>query len=435
MTKDEAWNYIEEINKAGSVLGLESMTELLERLDNPQEKLKVVHIAGTNGKGSVGAFLEQILIDAGYRVGRYVSPTIFSYFERFQINKEYMSEDDFKRILSTVKNVSDQMVENGFNRPTAFETETAVAFLYFVNKQTDIVLLETGMGGTSDATNVCRRPLCSILTSISKDHMQFLGNSIYDILNAKLGIIKEGVPCISDVMEDEMKKIWLDKCENMKSPHIMTDIGQLSVTDNTLNGIQFTYKEKEYMICMLGKHQVNNSILAIEAADVLSKLGFDLDYVNIRRGLHNAKWQGRFQKISDEPPVYVDGAHNEGGWLALKANIEDYFAGKQLIYVCGVLKDKEYKKMIQLLTPYTDWFIAVTPDSPRALSGRRLSEYAEGYVKNSMSCALDKAMDKAFELAKGFSNPIILVYGSLSFIGPVIERYGKQNGKTKCNTK
>lgn len=425
MTKDEAWNYIEEINKAGSVLGLESMIELLERLDNPQEKLKVVHIAGTNGKGSVGAFLEQILIDAGYQVGRYVSPTIFSYLERFQINKEYMSEKDFARILNDVKLVSDNMVSEGYSRPTAFETETAVAFLYFLNRNVDIVLLETGMGGTDDATNVCKRPLCTILTSISMDHMQFLGNSIYDILNAKLGIIKEGVPCISDVMKNDIKSIWLDKCEDMKCLHIMTDIGQLSVTQNTLNGIRFTYKDREYDISMLGKHQINNSILAIEAASVLNKCGFDLNYVNVRNGLHNAKWQGRFQKISNQPSVYVDGAHNEGGWLALKNNIEDYFVGKQLIYVCGVLKDKEYKKMIQILSPYTDWFIAVTPDSSRALSGKRLSEYAEEYVKNSMSCELDKAMDKAFEIAKGLDNPVILVYGSLSFIGPVIERYEK----------
>lgn len=425
MTKDEAWKYIEEINKAGSVLGLESMIELLERLDNPQEKLKVVHIAGTNGKGSVGAFLEQILIDAGYTVGRYVSPTIFSYLERFQINKEYMDEKDFANILNDVKAVSDNMVSEGYSRPTAFETETAVAFLYFRNKNVDIVLLETGMGGIADATNVCKKPLCTILTSISMDHMQFLGNSIYDILNAKLGIIKEGVPCISDVMENDIKNKWLDKCEDAKCPHIMADIGQLSVTENTLNGIRFIYKNKKYNISMLGKHQINNSILAIEAASVLNKCGFDLDYVDVRGGLHNAKWQGRFQKISNQPPVYVDGAHNEGGWLALKDNIEDYFAGKQLIYVCGVLKDKEYEKMIKILSPYTDWFIAVTPDSSRALSGKLLSEYAEEYVKNSMSCELDKAMDKAFEIAKGLDNPVILVYGSLSFIGPVIERYGK----------
>jgi len=435
MTKEEAWNYIEEINKAGSVLGLESITELLERLGNPQNRLKVVHIAGTNGKGSVGAFLEQILIDAGYHVGRYVSPTIFSYLERFQINKEYMSDEDFVNILNDVKAVSDKMVSEGYHRPTAFETETAVAFLYFLKKNVDIVLLETGMGGISDATNVCRKPLCTILTSISMDHMQFLGNSIYDILDAKLGIVKEGVPCISDFMENGMRKVWLDKCEKKNCLHIMTDIEQLIVTENTLNGIKFVYKDKEYMISMLGKHQVNNSVLAIETAFVLNKYGFDLDYVDIYKGLQNTKWQGRFQKIYDTPPVYVDGAHNEGGWLALKNNIEDYFYGKQMIYVCGVLKDKEYEKMIKLLSPYSDWFIAVTPDSPRALSGKLLAEYAEKYVKNSMSCDLDTAMDKAFEIAKGLCAPVILVFGSLSFIGPVIERYGNENGQTECGTK
>ncbi|MGN0395667.1 MAG: bifunctional folylpolyglutamate synthase/dihydrofolate synthase [Coprococcus sp.] len=425
MTNEEAWNYIEEINKAGSVPGLDNIKELLCRLDNPQDRLKVVHVAGTNGKGSVCAFLEGILIDAGYRVGRYISPTIFSYFERFQINKKYMCEDDFRCILEKVKNISDQMVKEGYARPTAFETETAVSFLYFLDNNVDIVLLETGMGGLKDATNVCRKPLCTILTSISMDHMNFFGDNIYDILNEKLGIIKHDVPCVSDNMTNEMKRIWFDKCEEMHCPHIMLDMEKISVTENTLDGVKYIYKNKEYAISMIGKNQINNSILAIEAANVLKKQGYDLDYVNVYNGLYNTNWKGRFQKISDNPLIYVDGAHNEGGWSALKDNIQTYFEGRKLIYVCGVLKDKEYKKMLDILSPYSDYFIAVTPDSPRALPKELLSEYASDYIENTCSCELNEALDKACEIAGRLENPVILVYGSLSFIGPVIERYGK----------
>ncbi len=423
MTKEEAYNYIEEINKAGSVLGLDSMYELLLRLDNPQEKLHIVHVAGTNGKGSVCAFLEEILLDAGYRVGRYVSPTIFSYFERFQINKSYISDEDFAKMLDIVKRASDGMVADGYARPTAFETETAVSFLYFLDKNVDIVLLETGMGGLEDATNVCKKPLCTILTSISMDHMQFLGDSIYDILNAKLGILKQNVPCVSDIMEERLKKIWLDKCEEMKCPHIMTDIEQIIVMENDEYGIQYTYKGKTYLISMLGKHQINNSILAIEAAQILREYGYDLDYVNVKNGLRNTNWKGRFQKLSDRPLLYVDGAHNEGGWNSLKDNIETYLKGKKLISVCGVLKDKEYQKMLHILSPYTDCFIAVTPDSPRALPKEVLLKYAAECIENTYGCELDEALDKACEIAETLENSAVLVYGSLSFIGPVIEKY------------
>lgn len=429
MTKEEAWNYIEEINKAGSVLGLDSMRALLDRLDNPQDKIKIVHIAGTNGKGSTGAFLESILSDAGYKTGRYISPTIFTYLERFQINNKYIREDEFIALLDKVKLAADNIVEEGYARPTAFETETALAYLYFLNNNVDVAIIECGMGGKDDATNLCSKPVCTIITSVSMDHMQFLGDSIYDILDAKLGILKQVVPCVADFMPSDMKNIWLDKCDIMSCPHTMIDIGEISVIEETYEGTEFAYKNKEYSISLLGHFQINNSILAIETAEILSKSGFDLNYVNIRNGLRNAVWKGRFQKIYDGPLVIVDGAHNEGGWLSLRDNIETYLKDKELIFVCGVLKDKEYNKMLKILSPYSECFYAVTPDNGRALDGELLKQYAEEYFRDVRCRDINSAMDEAFNMAAGNKDLAILVFGSLSFIGPVIERYELENGQ------
>lgn len=429
MTKEEAWNYINEINKAGSILGLDSMRALLNRLDNPQDKIKIVHIAGTNGKGSTGAFLESILSDAGYKTGRYISPTIFTYLERFQINSKYISETEFVFLLDKVKLAADMIVEEGYARPTAFETETALAYLYFLNNNVDVAIIECGMGGKDDATNLCSKPVCTIITSVSMDHMQFLGDSIYDILDAKLGILKQGVPCVADFMPDDMKKIWLAKCDFLKCSHIMTNIDEISVINETYCGTEFIYKNKRYCISLLGKFQINNSILAIEAAEVLNKSGIDLNYVNIYNGLMNAVWKGRFQVINKNPLIIVDGAHNEGGWISLRDNIETYLKDKELIFVCGVFKDKEYNKMLKLLSPYSECLYAVTPNNGRALDGELLKQYAEVYFKDVRCRDINSAMDEAFNMAAGNKDLAILVFGSLSFIGPIIERYELDNGQ------
>lgn len=211
MTYEEAYLYMKEAGKRGSVYGTETVKELLLRLGNPQDRVPVVHIAGTNGKGSIFAFVGHILEDAGYVVGRYISPTIFTYLERFQINGYYMKESEFARIMETVIPVCEDMEEAGLPIPTAFELETAVAFLYFVQKKVDIVLLETGMGGKNDATNVVKQPLCTVLASISRDHMQFLGDTLQEILEQKMGILREQVPCVAYPMQDEMRQIWLKK--------------------------------------------------------------------------------------------------------------------------------------------------------------------------------------------------------------------------------
>lgn len=426
MTYEEALSYIKETDKVGSVFGLDSIRELLNRLGNPQEQLHVVHVAGTNGKGSVCTFLDAILEDAGYTVGRYISPTLVTYLERFQINGNNMQEIEFPELLEQVKLAADDMVTAGKTRPTSFETETAVAFLYFLQKKVDIVLLETGMGGRLDATNVVKQPLCTVLASISMDHMQYLGNDLTSILQEKMGIMRENTPCVAYSMKKELKRIWLNKCENMNCYNKMINIELLKVTKKSLSGTYFTYCDKEYELSIAGEYQIFNSLVAIETAEILSKFTyktFGLKYVNAYNGLKNAKWPGRFQKIEDNPPVYVDGAHNEGGWLSLRDNISAYFKDKQIVYLCGVLADKEYNKMIQILSPYSDDMVVITPENSRGLPKEQLKLVAEGMFKRIiLADSVLSGKNLAIEIAKEYSDPIVLVFGSLSFLGELIEK-------------
>ena len=425
MTYEEAKKYIEYTDTLGSVLGLDSIKELLRRLGDPQDKVKVVHIAGTNGKGSICAFLDEILEDAGYMVGRYISPTIFAYLERFQINKVYMGEDEFAVYLDRVRRVADAMVSDGWHRPTSFETETAVAFCWFLDRNVDVLLLETGMGGLEDATNVCTHPLCTIIASISMDHMRFLGNTIEDIYRQKLGIMKDGVPCVSYPLQVGLQPLWLRKCDEKSTADrsVMIDPKNIHVQSSGLDGSVFEYKEECYRLSVPGIYQIYNSVTAIETATMLQKLGFDLDKVNISRGVSNTFWKGRFQKLMDKPLVYVDGAHNPGGWMELRKNIDTYFKERRLIYVCGVFKDKDYERMLEIMMPDADTFIAVQPDNPRALDNKKLGELAKKYIDSVfVQDDIDAAVLQAVQMAAGIPDSVVIIFGSLSYIGPIIER-------------
>lgn len=474
MTYSEAMEYINYTNTLGSVPGLDTIKELLRRLGSPQDDVRVIHISGTNGKGSICAFLDEILENSRYTVGRYISPTIFTYLERFQMNKKYMSEDEFAVYLERVKLAADAMVSEGMARPTSFETETAVAFCYFKDMDVDFLLLETGMGGELDATNVCAKPLCTVIAGVSMDHMAFLGDTLTDIYRHKLGIMREGVPCVSYQVDDSLLSLWFNKCENMglnmvktaktteninaahgsmnedvacvgtidihKNRHsdtekaeesctgcaisVMTDFSEVRVTRNTRDDIVYTYRGSEYRLSAAGEYQIYNSVVAIETAFVLRQLGYDISSENIQRGIAETYWRGRFQKLSEEPMIYADGAHNVGGWHALRKNIDNYFKKSDIIYVCGVFKDKEYGKMLDIMMPRASAFMAVQPDSPRALPADELAKCAKKYI-DSVYVQKDAlaAVEQAKRLCEGLKEPVIVIFGSLSFIGSIIEEY------------
>lgn len=429
MTYEEAMAYIEYTDTLGSVPGLSGITELLSRLGSPQEDIQVIHIAGTNGKGSICAFLDEILEDAGYVVGRYVSPTIFTYLERFQINKQYMTEEAFAHILDVVRDVCDAMVSDGYARPTSFETETAVAFCYFKEMKVDFLLLETGMGGLYDATNVCSHPVCTIIASISMDHTNFLGDTLEDIFAHKLGIMREGVPCVSYPLDSDLIPLWTETCRKMGTldTSVMIDMDDIDIEETTTSGSVYRYRDMRLELSVPGIYQIYNSAVALRTAQLIAKMGYHVSCDNIHSGLINTIWKGRFQKVNQEPPIYVDGAHNPGGWLSLRKNIDTYFKGRKLIYVCGVFRDKDYNRMLRIMMPGADCFIAVQPDNPRALDRNILAELAENYIESVFSCedideAISIAVDIAAEMTSDGKPPVIIIFGSLSFIGPIIDK-------------
>lgn len=413
-----AMKYIEEKNKLGSVPGLDNIIELLHRLGNPQDSCKCLQIAGTNGKGSVFSFVQEMLICAGYSVGRYISPTIFTYLERFQINKLYISEEDFSRILSEVADCVKKMESDGLVSPTAFEIETAVAFMYFKEKGVDYVLIECGMGGDLDATNVLAHPVVSVISSISMDHMQFLGDTLTEIATHKAGIIKQNSLCVMAPQKPEVIDVFADICHIKNTELCVVDNEAINIINMDVDKTTFLYKNNLYEIGLLGEHQVINAALAIEVCEHLPEVSPE----NIRNGLINTRWPGRLSHVCKYPDVYVDGAHNEAAWKYLKNAVNKYFTKRKIIYIIGVLKDKEYHKMVDILADTMSYAITVTPDTPRGLDNKALAglirdKGIDTIAADSTAEAVKLACDKVLRIRNEVcEEPVILVCGSLSFI-------------------
>lgn len=417
MNYEEAMNYMKNVQKKGSILGLKPVKMLLERLDNPQEKLKVIHVAGTNGKGSICTFLEAMYRAEGKKIGRYISPTIHCYLERFQINGAYMEEAVFAKLLTQVDEVIKQMDKEGKELPTAFEIETTIAFLYFWEEKTDCVILETGMGGREDATNVVSRPVCTVFSSIGMDHMQFLGDTVEQIAFEKAGIMKEGCPAVLYPNAPEV----MDVLKKQGSLHniVLDEVNKdrIQILSETLDESIFSYNGIEYHIQMLGEYQIYNAVTAIE-----TKLF--LDGYLIKESLMEAKWEGRFEKISESPLFIRDGAHNIDGAGALKESIEKHFTNRKILYIIGVLEDKEYDKMAELLCPMAVSVFTVTPENDRGLPGSVLREHVLPYCKDVFACAsvedaVEKAKREYEQWEKKGQKPVIIAWGSLSYIGQI----------------
>lgn len=418
MNYQEARVYLDDAAKYGSVLGLENMREMMAGLGDPQDQLKFIHISGTNGKGSVLAYLSTILKEAGYRVGRYVSPTLFSYRERIQVNEEYIKKESYARHVSAIKKVIDDMTAAGKAHPTPFEIETAVAFLYFAEEHCDIVVLETGLGGDTDATNIIRTPVMEVLVSISMDHMQFLGNTITEIARHKAGIIKPGTVVVSARQQPEAMRVIEEKAKEQRAELVKADWTQ---AENVRYGIKeqsFSYGGLEDLkIHLAGSYQIPNAVTAVEAVTALQKLGYDISEEHLRAGLAKARWRGRFSVLCEKPLFIMDGAHNRDGAQMLKASIEQYFNGKRIIAICGMFRDKEYEKVLVLIAPYLSKLIAIeTPGNPRALPKEELAQTAKRYLTD-VECAetVADAVQTAFTQTN--EEDVLVAFGSLSFLG------------------
>lgn len=428
MNYEEARAYSRQAEKKGSILGLETIKRLMAELGNVQDKLNVLHIAGTNGKGSTLAYLSEILKQAGYKVGKYTSPAVFDSLEPFMINDEKIGTDSYGEIMSVIKQAVIRMEKAGYEPPTAFEIETALAYLYFYREKCDIVLMETGMGGDMDATNVTSCALLSIITPISLDHMQFLGDTIREISIHKSGIIKKRSAVVSAIQEREAEAEIKRAAQRNNALYIQAGRPERMVYH--AGGTDFNYESSNHVkfkglrIAMLGTYQPENACVAVEAALYLRNKGFNISDENIRTGLLKAKWHGRFEKLGANPLFYLDGGHNPGAAPHIRKSIEIYFTNKKIIYIIGVLADKNYDSVLRQTAEQADEIITVTPHNKRALDGRILRDAAMAYHDNvSFMPSIKEAVDKAVQHAG--TDGVVMVFGSLSFLKEVREYYYK----------
>jgi len=434
MNYKKALEYIQSLNKYGSVLGLDNMLRLCEKLGHPEKRCKFIHIAGTNGKGSTSAYIAYILMAAGFRVGRYISPTITDYRERFQIGRRMISQKDLCIYVERIKVVCEELTAEGYSHPTPFEVETALSFLYFAEKECDYVVLEVGMGGATDATNVIPTPVACVWTSISMDHMGFLGKELADIARVKAGIAKAGALLISCKQEEEVEAVLKEQALKTGSSLVIADVSLATGIKYGLTTQQFSYKGLSRLkIHLAGTHQIQNAILAVEVILQLRGIGVDISDKAIYKGLEDTVWQARLEVLGKKPLFIIDGAHNEDAARRLAASIETYFPNKRMIFIMGVLKDKEYEKVLKLTAHYAEHILTITPpDNPRGLHALELAMAAREYhgqVTNLSS--LEEAVEVAHLLAD--KDTVILCFGSLSFLGAMKGIYNGRQGKNRSS--
>lgn len=425
MNYNEIVNRIETTMKFGCRPGLERTAKLLELLGDPQKRLKLLHIAGTNGKGSTTAMIASVLSSAGYSTGMYISPHLYRNTERMTIDGREISEEDFVSYATEVLDMVKLMGERGMEEPTQFEMYTAMALLYFERKEVDFAVIETGLGGRYDATNVID-PVLSVITSISYDHMDILGDSIEKIAYEKAGIIKESRPVILyPQLYPEAEAVIEQVCREHNAELIKADPAAIQLKDYSIGGQLIDYKYRGYDIKnmrlpLIGDHQLSNCAVALAAVAELDKMGYKVSEAAIKKGIETVKWPCRLSLISTEPLILIDGAHNEDGINSLREALVKYFYGWKIIYVIGMLKDKDYGYAIKKLMPMAWAVVATEPVSDRALPAAAMAEAVRPYCSNvTPEPDIVKALEKAKELCA--DDCMICVCGSLYLAGSAYE--------------
>lgn len=426
MTDKEFDLYIDKINVRGIVPGLTSIQGLLERMGRPDKKLKYVHIAGTNGKGSLSSYTANILKAAGYKTGLYTSPCICDYREKIQVNNKMITKKALYEGMEYIKGITDAIESEGIPCPTLFEVETALAFWYFEKMNCDIVVLECGLGGEEDATNIIDAPLVAGFASISMDHMKILGDTVEKIASAKAGIIKAGSCVVTTNQRPEVYDV-LEKRAGKEGCNIIC-AGQISKLKKKVDQQIFTYKNyKDLEISMGGAFQPENASEAIEIAERLIAKGFDIKEKHIREGLKCTWLPARFSVLSKKPLVISDGAHNEGAAIRLAESVDQYLKGRPLVYIMGMLADKECEKVVSLMVPKAVAVVTLTPpENPRALEATELAKMALKYCSNVTTA---DSVEEALEIAKVLAGNTcdIVAFGSLSYQGRLLKA-ARKNG-------
>nr|MBE6544579.1 bifunctional folylpolyglutamate synthase/dihydrofolate synthase [Oscillospiraceae bacterium] len=410
MTYDEAIKYIHSVSNFFCKPGLDRIRELCRGLGDPQKELKFIHVGGTNGKGSFCAMTDSILRAAGYKVGLFTSPYVREFNERMRVNGRNIPCDTLAKITAKVKTVADKMSDS----PTEFELICAIAFEYFKGECCDIVVLEVGMGGRLDATNIIDSPLLSVITGIALDHTAFLGDTVEKIAAEKAGIIKHRCPAIYGGTNSDVEHIFAEKALQMESVLYRTDYSKLTINSLELSKTSFDYKERRGLsIALLGEYQPRNAALALDAVDILSSLGFEISEEAIASGLSAASWPARFEIIASDPTVIFDGAHNAQGIRAAVDSIKTYFGDKKVVVLTGVLRDKDYTLIAKTLSEVALYAYTITPDNPRALSSCEYAKVLDEQGVSSLPCgSVSEALTLGIEKAKE-NNTALCCLGSL----------------------
>ena len=426
MTVQEAIDYINDYTWSSSRLGLERTRELLRRLGNPQKRLKFIHVAGTNGKGSTCAMIERILREAGFCTGFYPSPYLQDFRERIQVNGELITEKKLAEITARVAAQADAMEDH----PSQFELITAIGMLYFLEMHCDYVVLEAGMGGALDSTNVIDPPEAAVLTSIGLDHMEYLGDTVEEIARTKCGILKRGSSAVSYRNTPEVMAVIRAICHERRIPlYEAPPIGSdaqgggdaLIPLEHSLEGQRFRVRGREYRLPLLGRHQLRNAATVLKTVEALRDRGVLLPEEAVERGLALTEWPARFEVLSREPLLILDGGHNPQCAEALAENIREYLTDEsgraEVTFLFGMLADKDYRRTLELLAPYGAAYVCITPDSPRALPGEELAELIRT-VKPDLPVVSMEEIPDALAAALAIGKPVI-AFGSLYSAGRI----------------
>jgi len=416
MTVTQALEFINSVTWMGSKPGLERTFGLLELMGDPQNNLKFVHVGGTNGKGSTCAMVSSILQKAGYKVGLYTSPHIYCFNERIQINGENISDEDLAATTEYVKPLAESM---GENIPTEFELVFCIALEYFKRQGCDIVVVEVGMGGEMDATNVIPAPEVAALTNIGLDHTGFLGNTVEEIARTKGGILKTGSSAVIYPSCDSVVAVLEDICAKRSIPCRVADFGAITPLTHSLEGQTFSCGKRENLFLpLLGQHQLYNGCVALHVIDLLQEKGWHIPEESVREGLKATVWPGRFHIMGHDPLFIIDGGHNPQCLEALVKNIQDYLQGRRIIGLSGVLADKDYGEMYRPVLPYIAEFVCITPPSDRKLEATELARHLQTAGAKATPC---DSIAEGVALAKHLAGTdgVVLCFGSLYSIGEI----------------
>lgn len=402
MTFAEAEECLKEAAARGSVLGLERVRELLRLLGDPQQKLRIIHISGTNGKGSFAAMLSSVLRCSGLRTGSFCSPAMTGVTDSYRINGAEITKERFGELIGSIKPVIDSMAE----KPTEFEVIAAAAYLLFRQENCDIAVVECGMGGDGDATNVMSAPLLSVITNVALDHCGFLGDTVAEIAGHKAGIIKRGCPVYFGGSDSEALSVIRSRAEQLSAPLTLYDDSPLSDVEYSLEGISFRWRGESFTVPLCGTYQRENIVNVMRCTELLREAGLPLDTDPVRRGLAETVWQGRFEVLRREPYVIYDGAHNPDGISRAAESIRTYFEGRVVLLI-GVMADKDYRLYADMLGELIDKAYTVTPDNPRSLDSAALAKVftdkgipAESFERlpDGVAAAYSRAKEKCLPL-------------------------------------